>query len=216
MSKELITKEDARSTTKQREALTNWLRMAHEQPKMVLKNKFANNTNYIPISYIEMKLDELFLDGWNLEIKSYSQVLNSIVVEVRISGLSPANGRNMFRDGIGSKPIQLKKGASAMDIKSIQSNACELAFPAAKAQAVKNAAQSIGKVFGRDIAREVQDEYNPIIKTTEEKEDAYSRCISAWDKSSKDQETLDKFLMEAKKQGIYDQFLQYVKDQKNG
>lgn len=217
MSGELITKKDADSIQGQREALSKWLRMAHEKPENVCVNKFANNTKYVPVSYVEMKLDELFIDGWNLEIKSVQQVLNSVVVTVRISGLNPATGREFFRDGIGSKALQLKKGSPAMDISSIQPNACELGFPAAKAQALKNAAQSIGKVFGRDVAREIEDEYNPIVKTAEDKQGSYVSLTDKWSKTKvKNQAVLDSFLKEAQKQGIYNEFLNYVKGANNG
>ena len=35
-SKELITEKDANQTTKQREALTNWLTLAHQQPEIIV------------------------------------------------------------------------------------------------------------------------------------------------------------------------------------
>jgi hypothetical protein len=209
-SKALVTSTDAEKIQKQREQFTNWMRMCHQEPEKIETNKFANNTKYVPISYIEMKLDELFIDGWNLEIKSVEQVLNSIVVTVRVSGLNPATGREFYRDGVGSKAIQLNNGSKPMDISNIKANALELAYPAAKAQALKNAAQTIGKVFGRDVARKLDDEYNPIIKTTEDKEDSYAKAIKKWNASKKDQATLDAFLKEARKQGIEKQFIEYV------
>ena len=161
---ELITKKDADSIQDQRKAFAKWMTIAHQEPEKVAVNKFANNTKYVPISYVEMKLDEMFIDGWNREIKSHDQVLNSVVVVVRISAFNPSNGRDFFRDGIGSKALQLKRGSSAMDIASLQPNACELAYPAATTQAVKNAAQSIGKVFGRDVARELNAEFNSMVE----------------------------------------------------
>lgn len=211
-SKELITKKDADELTKQRQNLSKWLIMAHDEPEKVCVNKFAKNTKYVPISYIEMKLDELFFDGWNLEIKSYELVLNSIVVSVRITGLNPATGREFYRDGIGSKAIQLNSNSKPMDISNIKSNGLELAFPAAKAQAFKNAAQSIGKVFGRDISREIQDEYNPIVKPGDN-DDLSNLCIK-WDASKKDQASLNALIAEAQKLKIANDFIEYAKENK--
>jgi len=170
MSKELITKKDADSILDQRKALAKWLTMAHQNPEKVVGLK---GVKYVPISFVEMKLDELFMDGWNLEIKSYEVILNAFVVTVRISGLNPATGREFFRDGIGAKDIQLKSGSKSVDSSTIQFNSCGKGFPSAKSTAVKNAAQSIGKVFGRDISRELEDQFDSIIEIIDQEDIDY-------------------------------------------
>jgi len=82
----------------------------------------------------------------------------------------------------------------------IKANALELNFPAAKAQAFKNAAQSIGKAFGRDIIRkdEAVDDYNPIIDKDDNIQ-LLDELKALWTESVHTQTTIDKINSDAKK-----------------
>ncbi|MDE1971448.1 MAG: hypothetical protein KGI50_07785, partial [Patescibacteria group bacterium] len=44
-------------------------------------------------------------------------------------------------------------------------NALDLGYPKLKAECVKNAAQSLGKIFGRDINRKKADTFKPAFKS---------------------------------------------------
>lgn len=45
-----------------------------------------------------------------------------------------------------------------------------MGFPKLKAECLKNAAQSLGKIFGRDLNRKQKDTFNPLLKKEELKE----------------------------------------------
>ena len=59
----------------------------------------------------------------------------------------------LVADGIGFAEFQTKKGASTTDISALIQGAGVLAIPKAKAEAVKNAAKQFGNLFGRNLAR---------------------------------------------------------------
>ena len=44
-----------------------------------------------------------------------------------------------------------------------------MGFPKLKAECLKNAAQSLGKIFGRDLNRKQKDTFNPLLKKDETK-----------------------------------------------
>ena len=49
----------------------------------------------------------------------------------------------------------------ALNPENKKPNALDMAFPKLKAECLKNAAQSLGKIFGRDMNRKIVDEYRP-------------------------------------------------------
>lgn len=121
-------------------------------PKWVLQNKFANNTNYIPIEKVEFLLTSIFLN-WKVEIKATQIIANSIVVTIRLHVQNPISGEWEWQDGIGASPIQTKQGASATDFTQVNTSAVQMAAPAAESYAIKDAAEKLGKIFGKDINR---------------------------------------------------------------
>ena len=59
----------------------------------------------------------------------------------------------LYQDGIGACPLQTDQGAGAIEFNKIKSNAIMLAAPAAESYAFKDAAEKIGKIFGKDLNR---------------------------------------------------------------
>ena len=61
----------------------------------------------------------------------------------------------MFHDGGGAKELQTKKdsGSVKADLSNVGSNACAMAVPIAISTAIKDAADHLGKTFGRDLNR---------------------------------------------------------------
>jgi hypothetical protein len=57
-------------------------------------------------------------------------------------------------DGVGAAPLQVNAGANPTDITQLKSNAVMLATPAAKSFAIKDAAEHLGEMFGRNLNRE--------------------------------------------------------------
>jgi hypothetical protein len=79
-------------------------------------------------------------------------MFNSITCTVRLHYKHPINGWT-YQDGLGAVPAKTSKGARASDMTEILSDAVQTGLPAAKSYAIKDAAEHIGKIFGRDINR---------------------------------------------------------------
>lgn len=129
------------------------------QPKKewVKQNTYANNSNYIPVEIIEYLLTSIFIK-WRLEVKALAVIANSVVATVRLHVLNPITGEWDWQDGVGASPIQTKKGAPATDFAQVNTAAVQMAAPAAETYAFKDAAEKFGKLFGKDLNR--KDEMN--------------------------------------------------------
>lgn len=128
-----------------------WLNQ--EPPQQWIKSHpFAKGVNYIPIDKIEMMLDRVF-QKWRVEVIDYKQLFNAITVQVRLHYFDIVSGEWLSQDGVGAVGIQTDRGAKASDMGAIKNDAVMKALPAAKSFAIKDAAEHIGKVFGRDINR---------------------------------------------------------------
>lgn len=124
-----------------------------EPPKeWVKQHPFAKNVKYIPIERIEYLLTRIFLK-WYVEIKSFQVAANSLVVTVRLFYQDVLTSEMLWQDGIGAAPLQTDKGAGAVDFNAIKSDAVMKAAPAAESYAIKDAAEKIGKIFGKDLNR---------------------------------------------------------------
>lgn len=128
----------------------------------------------LPISFVEMTLDELFLGQWGTENFTSKVVANEVVGEIELWVIHPITGREIRRSGAAGIIIQVDKAPEeiqgkernqwALDILNKKSNALDLGYPKLKAECTKNAAQSLGKVFGRDLNRKKSDKFQAPIK----------------------------------------------------
>lgn len=121
-------------------------------PKQWIKKHPMANTDYLPIERIEFLLTKIFID-WSVEVKEVKSIANSVVVTVRIHYTCPLTGNVKFQDGIGAAPIHTAKGKGAMDWDNIQTDSVTKAAPAAESYAIKDAAEKLGKLFGKDLNR---------------------------------------------------------------
>ena len=71
------------------------------------------------------------------------------------------------RSGVGVAQIRQKSGSNIQDVNAKIKNALEMDVPHAKADAIKNAAKSLGKHFGRDLSRKKADvaAFQPVLLT---------------------------------------------------
>jgi hypothetical protein len=150
--------EDAR-----RVQLESFIQVVHRDPPQdkILKHKQIKDHFYLPISFLEAKMDELFLGLWKTRTIEGSRVVgNSVVYDIEVDFFHPIAKEWITRSGTGAVPIQIdaKKGAGPLDFENLIATALHKNIPAAKAYAFKNAVQSIGKIFGRDLAREYEVE----------------------------------------------------------
>jgi hypothetical protein len=139
------------------------------KPEWVKEHPFANKeaivngqkkkvpVAYIPVETIEYLLTSIFIK-WRLEVKAVQVIANSVVATVRLYVLDPVTGEWDWQDGVGASPIQTAKGAAATDFTQVNTAAVQMAAPAAETYAFKDAAEKFGKIFGKDINR--KDEMN--------------------------------------------------------
>lgn len=145
--------------------LQNFLQRLHTPPKQeeVRTNQFAGNTLFLPISYIEMSLDELFFGLWETKDFKWQTMANEIVGSITLRVFHPVANQWIERTGASATMIRQQKGAGITDLNAKIHNALEMDFPHLKADCVVNAAKSLGKSFGRDLNRQYFDLYRPII-----------------------------------------------------
>lgn len=115
-------------------------------------NKVKVPVVYIPIERVEFLLTRIF-QQWKVEVISYQQLFQSVAVQVRLHYVSPLDGNWYYQDGLGAVGVQTDKGKSAADLAAIKSDAVMKALPAAESYAVKDAAEKLGKLFGKDLNR---------------------------------------------------------------
>lgn len=131
------------------------------------------------ISHVEMTLDEMFLGLWSTENFKWSVIQNEVVGSLDLVVCHPVNGMMIRRTGAASIIIQVDKVPDGLtgkarnewqlNVSNKKSNALDLGFPKLKAECLKNAAQSLGKIFGRDLNRKMTDEFTPVIKVESSK-----------------------------------------------
>lgn len=144
-------------------------------PKWLKDHPFAKNVKYIPIEKIEFLLTKLFIQ-WRVEIKQVQIIANSCTVTVRLHYQNIIGNDWSWQDGIGASPIQTEAGAGAMDWDKTKNDAVMKAAPAAESYAIKDAAEKIGKIFGKDINRKDEMGYNSLLNKIE-KEDKHSQIF---------------------------------------
>lgn len=133
---------------------------------------------YIPIGIIETMMQRIFGEI-RIEVLDHKQIANSITVCVRVHYKSPVSDEWKYQDGLGAAPIQIKAEVdpadptgqrkitpSAIDFAKMQTNAIQLALPAAKSYAIKDACEHIGALFGRDITRKETLVYTELYQDT--------------------------------------------------
>lgn len=137
------------------------------------KNKFANNSEYLPISFLEMTMDEIFFGLWQTKNFKTTGIANEIVGELELSYFHPVAKTWLTRVGCAGVQIQYeapkdadgnKKKVDITDIRGKIVNTLTKDYPHLKAQCFRNACLSIGKAFGRDLNREFEDQYSPVMK----------------------------------------------------
>ena len=152
------------------------------------------------ISHVEMTLDEYFFGLWSTENFKWSVVQNEIVGSIELIVCHPVNQMMIRRTGaagiqimVDAVPPHLKSSANdtpeekaekirlrnqwALDVSNKKSSALDMGFSKLKAECIKNAAQSLGKLFGRDLNRKIKGAFNPIIKLEKSKSNAEKMAL---------------------------------------
>lgn len=145
----------------------------------------AKGAFYLPISYIEMTLDELYFGLWKTENFRTQVIANELTGIIELSVFHPVIKQWITRTGTGATQIMvdkfpeeypqqatkeqkeaynLRRNQWALNLDNKKPAALEMGgITALKADCVKNAALSLGKYFGRDVNRLHKDTYQPLI-----------------------------------------------------
>lgn len=130
----------------------NILLNAEPAKSWVKDHPMFKKVKYLPIERVEWLLTRIFTRWW-VEVKSIQMIANSVVVTVRLYYQDVLSDQSLWQDGIGAAPLQTDSGAGAIDWDKIKNDAVMKAAPAAESYAVKDAAEKIGKIFGKDLNR---------------------------------------------------------------
>lgn len=141
-------------------------------------NKRAKNKPYLPISFIQMKLDELFFGHWEWKNVTTLQIWNEITVSGELHFRHPVTGEWLVRNGTGAAMIQFKSGTDVAVASNKILNTITKDYPHAEAEALKNAAKKIGPVFGRDLGRDEIANFQPDWLKAEIMEDLKAQSIA--------------------------------------
>jgi len=135
--------------------LDNFLKETSKKPnsKLLKKNKFAGNSTYLEIGYIEAKLDQVYHGLWSWEVQQVQQIVNGVQVTGHLRVFHPVASTWLVRSGVGFKEFQLSKGMTDPTPANLSSKALERDVPIAAAEAFKNAAKKLGNLFGRHLNR---------------------------------------------------------------
>ena len=164
MNRNLPTLQDLRSDIelKADQNALNVLLNAEPPKDWVKEHPMFKKVRYLPIERVEYLLTRIFLK-WNVEIKSVQVIANSVVTTIRLYYQDPMSDQMLWQDGIGAAPLQTDKGAGAVDFNAIKSDAVMKAAPAAESYAIKDAAEKIGKLFGKDLNRADKIMYDSLL-----------------------------------------------------
>lgn len=164
MNRKLPTLQDLRSDIelKADQNALNVLLNAEPPKEWVKEHPVFKKVRYLPIERVEYLLTRIFLK-WNVEVKAVQVIANSIVTTIRLYYQDPMSDQMLWQDGIGAAPLQTDKGAGAVDFNAIKSDAVMKAAPAAESYAIKDAAEKIGKLFGKDLNRADKIMYDSLL-----------------------------------------------------
>lgn len=128
--------------------------MLSRKPPAKSIHKSPSGNAYMPISYIEATLDRVFGPmGWQHRNFRHETVLNEVVGSIELWVRDPESREWICRIGAASQSIQMRKDTDFTDPRNKIPNALEKGFPSLKSKCISNAADSLGKVFGRDAGR---------------------------------------------------------------
>jgi len=156
----------------------------------VRTNKHAANSLYLPISYVEMGLDEMFFGLWETKDFRWQVMVNEVVGVITLRVFHPVSKQWIERTGASAVMIRQRRDSGVTNVENKIHNALEMDFPHLKADCIVNAAKSFGKMFGRDLNRAFTDVYRGIITEHAEQNGAITQNVE-------DNQRLSKALLNA-------------------
>lgn len=133
---------------------TEWIKK-HPLVKVKADDGTYSPALYLPIERVEALMRTLF-QRFRIEVKESKVIANAVTVTVRVNYLDPVTGEWDYQDGVGAMAIQVDSGKHAMDFNFTKSAAIQMALPAAKSYAIKDAMEVLGQLFGGSLNRKDQ------------------------------------------------------------
>ena len=130
----------------------NILLNAEPKNDWIKDHPMAKKVKYIPIERVEWLLTNIYVK-WRVELLREGLLANSVYCAIRLHYKEPITNEWDWIDGIGAAPLQTDKDAGATDWTKIKNDAVMKALPAAESYAIKDAAEKLGKLFGKDLNR---------------------------------------------------------------
>jgi hypothetical protein len=154
------------------EALQKFQQMLNAEPDQAgIESTPDKKARTLVISHVETTLDELFFGHWRTENFKWAVLANEVQASLDLVVIHPISGYEIRRVGAASVIIMVdrvpdgvtgtERNRWALNPDNKKANAMDLAFGKLKAECLKNAALSLGKVFGRDVNRVNKDTYKP-------------------------------------------------------
>ena len=136
--------------------LEYYLELINRPPpkEWIAKHQFISGHQYLPIDKVEYLLKAIF-KLYKIEVLSKSVMLDSVEVTVRVHYFHPVLKEWLFSDGVGAWELQTNKGTGKLklDNSNLGKSAVTMALPIAKSEAIKDACDLIGDVFGGNLTR---------------------------------------------------------------
>lgn len=155
-------------------------KLNEEPPADELRPTPDGKARTLPISFVQMKLDEIYVGQWGTTQMEINLIGNEIMGNLILWVIHPITGLKIERPGTAAVQItvdavpahmKFKDGDSpeltaqknkerntwALDMQNKKPNALKMNAPNLKSECIKNAAATLGKVFGRDINRKADD-----------------------------------------------------------
>lgn len=137
----------------------SFIKRLDEQPKNVDK---AQGFDTLPISHLEHELDEIYMGAWTTENFRWQVVANEIIGTIDLKVFDPTLKTWLKRSGSAAVMIQQKSGSEITDLNAKFKNALVKDFAKLETMCLKKAAKSLGKRFGRDLNRKIEDTYEEL------------------------------------------------------
>lgn len=170
----LITVNDSIQKTTDFKGLTEQLKRLSKKPKQgkVKTNKLADNSAYLEIAYYEQQLDYIYNGLWSVKNWTHEIVLNEVVGSLELWVFHSEAKGWIVRTGVAAWPIMVdaltkdqrekmtkqQRNEYALNPSNKKPNALVTGYPRLKAECIKNAAKSLGQIFGRNLNRNHEDE----------------------------------------------------------
>ena len=149
-------------------AREEWLKRFDAAPERIEKYSGAS---YVPISVVEHSLNQDYMGLWSLDTPTYQVVANQIV-GTAVLHVFDLNAKVWIRRvGFGAVVIRQSSGAQVTDASAIIKNALVMDFAKLKTEILKNAVKTLGKKYGGDLNRAIEDNYEPIYTNENDKKE---------------------------------------------